>query len=183
MYTTTSKSKILVFATLVFVHSLVRLIIEVVELSWSIVEAIKKSTNDKYYQRCFIRVHYLRSWRNWNEFPLYSLTLIFVGSLYYQIGNNLCLTEWQWQIGALVMLLTWCELIVFLSQFQFVGVYALMFVKVLSTFIRVMTLALLLIIAFALTFYMMLSQPGYLVSSKRIVIIKQLLLILVHALL
>ena len=77
------------------------------------------------------------------------------------IRKDLCIPEWQWQIGAFVMLLTWFELIVFFSQFQLVGVYALMFVRVLSTFARVTTLALLLIIAFTLTFYMLLSHPGY----------------------
>ena len=64
------------------------------------------------------------------------------------------------------MLLTWFELIVFFSQFQLVGVYALMFIKVLYTFMKVAILAFLMILAFTMTFHMLLSQPGYTVSIE-----------------
>ena len=145
-----------------FVHAFFRWLLEIFQLIVSIVIAFRKTAKDKCYQRCIVRIHYFKSWMNWIELPLYTLTLVFIASLFKRTQeDDLCLLKWQWQIGAFVMLLTWFELIVFFSQFQFVGVYALMFVRVLQTFVKVMTLAFLLIIAFTLTFYMLLSQPGY----------------------
>lgn len=148
-----------------FIHALVRWVFEIIQLMWSTSTALRKTIKDKFYQRCIVRVRYFKSWMNWIELPLYTLTIVFTISLFKTSQKDLCLREWQWQIGAFVMLLTWFELIVFFSQFQFVGVYALMFVRVLCTFMKVMTLALLLIIAFTLTFYMLLSHPGYQVNK------------------
>ena len=159
-----NKDRIIGISVVILGHSFIRWILEIVQLVGSSVTALRKTIKDKYYQHCIVRIHYFKSWMNWIELPLYTLTLVFIISLLTQKGY--CLLEWQWQIGAFVMLFTWFELIVFFSQFQIVGVYALMFVRVLRTFVKVMILAFLLIIAFTLTFYMLLSHPGYKVSSN-----------------
>lgn len=159
-----NKNLIMGIAVVVLGHSFIRWMFEIIQLVWSSVTAFRKTIRDKYCQRRIVRIHYFKSWMNWIELPLYTLTLVFIASLLSR--KDFRLLEWQWQIGAFVMLLTWFELIVFFSQFQFVGVYALMFVRVLHTFVKVMTLAFLLIMAFTLTFLMLLSHPGYKVSTE-----------------
>jgi len=61
--------------------------------------------------------------------------------------------------------LGWVGLIAFLQKWPVTGVYALMFVNILVSFMKIAFLALLLVIAFALAFYMLLFQPDEMVSE------------------
>ena len=70
---------------------------------------------------------------------------------------------WQWQIGIGVLWLSWIEFIFLSTQFQLIGVHALMFIRVLKTILKFIPLALLLIIAFGLTFHFLLYQPQLMV--------------------
>lgn len=67
-------------------------------------------------------------------------------------------------IGVVVVFLGWIDLIVSrFSKLPFTGIYVLMFVKILYTFLRMLIFSALLIVAFGLTFYLTFTQPEILV--------------------
>ena len=43
---------------------------------------------------------------------------------------------WQWQIGAIAVFLAWIDLILFFAKFPRIGIYSLIFVKIISTFVK-----------------------------------------------
>jgi len=77
----------------------------------------------------------------------------------------LCPLYWQWQLGAVAIFLGWMNLIVFIQKFPLTGIYVLMFINILYTFLRTVMLSFLLVIAFSLTFYMAFFEPGITVST------------------
>lgn len=109
------------------------------------------------------RINYIWDIMNWVEVSLFVLTSIFaVIALSYK--ETYCLAGWQWQIGVFMLWLSWIELIILSTQFQLIGVHALMFTRVLKTFLKFIPLALLLIVAFGLTFHFLLYQPNLMVG-------------------
>ena len=104
-----------------------------------------------------LRLNYVRDWINWMEVLLFVFSIIFVWVFNTECA---CTLIWQWQIGALSVFLAWITLIVFISKFPLVGLYVLMFVKIFYTFLKVVILSILLVIAFALTFYMAFNDPS-----------------------
>jgi len=60
--------------------------------------------------------------------------------------------------------LGWVGLITFLQKWPVTGVYVLMFVNILASFLKIVFLALLLVISFGLAFYMLLFEPDEVVS-------------------
>ena len=76
----------------------------------------------------------------------------------------LCVYSWQWQIGVVAVFLGWVGLITFLRKWPVTGVYVLMFVNILGSFLKIVFLALLLVISFGLAFYMLLFEPDEVVS-------------------
>ena len=99
---------------------------------------------------------------NWVEVPLFILSIIF-SIILIVLSKQFCLLAWQWQIGIGVLWLSWIEFIFLSTQFQLIGVHALMFIRVLKTILKFIPLALLLIIAFGLTFHFLLYQPQLMV--------------------
>ena len=96
------------------------------------------------------------------EIPLYLLSIVFT---FVFATPCLCVYSWQWQIGVVAVFLGWVGLITFLQKWHMTGVYVLMFVNILGSFLKVAFLALLLVIAFALAFYMLLFEPDEMVSD------------------
>ena len=103
---------------------------------------------------------YLSDWVNWMEIALYVCSIIFVWVFHV---DCFCPLIRQWQIGVVVVFLGWIDLIVFISKFPLTGVYVLIFVKILYTFLKVLILSILLVVAFGLTFYLAFTQPEILV--------------------
>ena len=106
------------------------------------------------------RSRYLMDWINWMEIVLYISTIIFVWVFH---SDCLCPLTWQWQIGIVAVFLGWVDLIIFVSKFPLTGIYVLMFVKILYTFLRILILSVLLVVAFGLTLYLAFTQPEILV--------------------
>ena len=90
------------------------------------------------------------------EVALFACSFIFVWVFHF---DCLCPRNWQWQIGVVAVFLGWIDLIVFISKFPLTGIYVLMFVKILYTFLRMLTLSILLVVAFGLTFYLAFTEP------------------------
>jgi len=107
-------------------------------------------------------LEYMLDWVNWLEIPLYLLSIIFT---FVFATPCLCVYSWQWQIGVVAVFLGWIGLITFLQKWPVTGVYILMFVNILGSFLKIAFLALLLVIAFALAFYMLLFEPDEIVSE------------------
>ena len=99
---------------------------------------------------------YLLDWINWMEISLFACSIIFVWVFH---TDCLCPLKWQWQIGVVAVFLGWIDLIVFISKFPLTGIYVLMFLKILYTFLKMLILSILLVVAFGLTFYLALTQP------------------------
>ena len=90
------------------------------------------------------------------EIVLFVCSIIFVWVFHV---DCLCPLEWQWQIGVVAVFLGWIDLIVFISKFPLTGIYVLMFVKILYTFLGMLILSILLVLAFGLTFYLAFTKP------------------------
>ena len=104
---------------------------------------------------------YLRHWNKRMETVLYIFSIIFVA-----VGPHF--DHWIWQLGVLAIFQGGIVLIGYLQQWPCTGVYVLMLVHIIKSFLKVSFLALLLVVAFALTFYMqffqhkeMVSQPSF----------------------
>ena len=104
---------------------------------------------------------YVLDWINWMEIVLYLFSIIFVWVFHV---DCLCPLTWQWQIGVVAVFLGWVDLIVFISKFPLTGIYVLIFVKIVSTFLKILVLSLFLVLAFGLTFYLVFTQPEILVK-------------------
>ena len=92
---------------------------------------------------------------NYIEDATYILAIVFV----IQFGMNCwCPTSWQWQMGAVAVFLAWINLILFLKRVPLLGIYVLMYTNIVYTFLRVVIIAFLFVVAFSLTFYMILFK-------------------------
>ena len=89
---------------------------------------------------------------NYAEIFLYFSTISFVCN-----GDFSCLIDWRWQLGALCIFLSWLNFVFFLRLQPRFGIYVIMFEEIISTFLKVLPMALLLIFAFGQTFFILLS--------------------------
>ena len=106
---------------------------------------------------------YLLDWVNWAEISLYLCSIIFV---FVFATPCLCVYRWQWQFGVIAVFLGWIVLITFLQKWPLMGVYVLMFMHVIKSYLKVALLALLLITAFGLAFYLQFFEPDEMVSHS-----------------
>lgn len=95
---------------------------------------------------------YFFEFLNYVEIFLYVSTIIFVAN-----GSFECLTGWRWQLGALCIFLSWLNFVFFLRLQPKFGIYVIMFEEIISTFLKVLPLALLLILAFGQPFFILLG--------------------------
>ena len=93
----------------------------------------------------------------WMEIILFICSIVFVWVFH---ADCLCPLTWQWQIGVVAVFLGWIDLI---SKFPLTGIYVLMFVKILYTFLKMLIVSILLVLAFGLTFYLAFGEPKILV--------------------
>lgn len=104
---------------------------------------------------------------NWVKLIFFSLAIAFAIQLLLPMNNDLrCTTGCNWQIGAIVIWLSWIELILESTHFRFIGVYAIMLKRVLMSLRKLALLALLLIIGFGFAFHLILYHPEYKVNLQ-----------------
>ena len=115
----------------------------------------------KLIQLCMQRLDYLQYYSNLLEIPLYLCSVIFT---FVFATPCLCVYSWQWETGALAVFLGWIGLICFLQSWPVTGIYILMFRQIIQSFLKIAFLALLLVIAFALAFYMIFNEADEMVS-------------------
>ncbi|XP_063676952.1 transient receptor potential cation channel subfamily A member 1-like [Bolinopsis microptera] len=140
----TNKKSVWVFISglITIVSSVIRLIIEFLQLV---------------YQR-----HKYISIQNFVELALFALSIFFTVNVFYP---EKIISETEWQIGVFCLLVAWMNFMMFLIPG--IGIYIVMFVEVLQTFLKIMVVLILFIVAFGLTFNMVMvqfpsySNPGY----------------------
>lgn len=153
------------FATETIAYSLFSLAVRMVLVSLSLRHACssknRKETNP--FSKLQDLMTCLMNWSTVTEFPLFILSMVYAFPVFF-LDNCLCPFNWQLSIGSVVILLTWLQLIVLSTQFQFIGVYVLMLSKVLLTFLKTSILLCLLIGGFGLVFYLSLNDPSAIVG-------------------
>ncbi|XP_050054604.1 transient receptor potential cation channel subfamily A member 1 isoform X5 [Aphis gossypii] len=76
-----------------------------------------------------------------------------------------CLPEYQISFASITVFLSWFTLLLNLQRFDQVGIYVVMFLEILQTLIKVLLLFSILIAAFGLAFYILLSRGNHLSFS------------------
>ena len=107
-------------------------------------------------QIILFRLQYLTSFVNYIEVSLFIFTIMFAS---VHSSHCYCTRSWQWQFGVIAVFLSWIALVFSIRKLPVVGIYVVMFIKIFSNFIKVVILALLLISAFAVPFYMVFYDP------------------------
>jgi len=94
---------------------------------------------------------YFRDWDEFFQLASYALTIIFISSY----GNECwCATTWQWQLGAVTVFLSWLNFILVLRYMPHTAVPINMFLSICVTFLRLIFLPVVLVLAFGIPFYM-----------------------------
>ncbi|CAG5039511.1 unnamed protein product [Parnassius apollo] len=105
--------------------------------------------------------HYLVDPSNLGSWVLYiSSTVMLFPSIF---GEN---CDVQFSAASITALLAWFELLLLLQRFDQVGIYVVMFLEILQTLIKVLMVFSILIIAFGLAFYILLSKGNHLSFSS-----------------
>ena len=103
-----------------------------------------------------IKFEYFADWINWIQISLYPLAIIFVSMPNWSCP---CVFDWQWQVGVVAVLLAWFDFIVFTAHIPVIGIYVLVLIEICRTFLKLLILTFLLLIAFGIAFYMIFSDP------------------------
>ena len=75
----------------------------------------------------------------------------------------MCAQEWQWQLGVFTVFFAWMNFLLFLRRLPRIGIYVVMIVEILKTFLRFFAIFFLFIVAFAICFTILLkNQVGLL---------------------
>ncbi|XP_055841989.1 transient receptor potential cation channel subfamily A member 1 isoform X1 [Episyrphus balteatus] len=114
------------------------------------------------------RLHYILEIVNLISWVLYISTLIMVVPVFINHGR---ITNIHYSAASIAVFLSWFRLLLFLQRFDQVGIYVVMFLEILQTLIKVLMVFSILIIAFGLAFYILLSkimdpQPNHLSFSN-----------------
>lgn len=96
---------------------------------------------------------YFTEFLNYAEVFLYLSTILFVAN-----GDFTCLTGWRWQLGAFCIFVSWLNFVFFLRLQPNLGIYVIMFEEIIGTFLKVLPLAILLILAFGQPFFILLGS-------------------------
>ena len=101
---------------------------------------------------------YLKELENYFQITLHVLIIVFVAPGF--ANDCWCAHNWQWQIGALAVFLGWFNLIILLKDIPWTAIPINMFISICITFLKLIYLPLLLLVAFALPFYMIFARTS-----------------------
>lgn len=101
------------------------------------------------------RLHYLVETVNLISWVLYISALIMIAPAFRPDG---AINTMHYSAASIAVFLSWFRLLLFLQRFDQVGIYVVMFLEILQTLIKVLLVFSILIIAFGLAFYILLSK-------------------------
>ena len=116
-----------------------------------------RRTGSRFTLPRLIQWEYFKKFQKYMEFPLYSLSIFFSFVIY---DECLCPSSNMWQAGIVAILLAWVNLLHFFNKWPLIGKYIAMFKAILIRFLKVLIIALVLLVAFSLAFYMALREPN-----------------------
>ena len=109
------------------------------------------------FQIYFQRLIYFFDIENWIDLYLYTSSIAFMA--FGLASECQCPEPWQWEFGAVTMLIAWLNFVYILKTFFLTGVYVLMFFHILKTVLRMILVPALFIVSFGLTFFMLFFRP------------------------
>ena len=74
--------------------------------------------------------------------------------------------RWQWELGSVTVLIVWLNFLLFFRRFPALGIYVVMVTEILKTFARFFIIFFLFVIAFGLSFYLLLQNQARIVTSR-----------------
>ena len=131
-------------------------------------------------------LHYLELkcvgfWDNVFEIGLYASAFFFLlPFIMCQVKhdpNEELITDLKSQAGAICVLLSWFYLMLHLKRYPYFGLYVLMYIEVLKTLFNVLANFFILIVAFALSFHVLLSKQDAF-KTPRIAIVKTMVMMI-----
>lgn len=131
------RSQLSSLQTILYLLSVVGFLIEVVQL-----------INERL--RYFLNLH------SYLEVLIYISVILFIQ---VDADECYCADRRLWQLGAVGCVLAWLNLVYILKRLPFTAIPINMMLNIIITFISVVLLPILLIVTFALPFYMLLSDP------------------------
>jgi len=100
-----------------------------------------------------IQISFIKTWNYWMEMAAVALSFAFVYDQDYQMNLTLrC--PFQWQYGALALLLSWLCLLHYVQFMPIVGIYVSMLWVICKKFMMFLIVLIILLSGFALTFHM-----------------------------
>ncbi|XP_077991580.1 transient receptor potential cation channel subfamily A member 1-like [Glandiceps talaboti] len=99
------------------------------------------------------KFRYFLDLTNLLEWAIYGTTLAFI--LPFLMGQS---HHFQWDCGSVAVFFAWFNFLLYLQRFDIFGIYVVMFLEILKTLVQVLTVFSILIIAFGLSFYILMSQ-------------------------
>ena len=89
-----------------------------------------------------------------------TLSTVFFVVLYLDSSQNcFCASTYTWETAVVAVFFGWIGLIIHLTKFPLTGIIINMLLSIFYTFMKLVIIAALLCFAFALPFYMLLTQP------------------------
>ncbi|XP_055377272.1 transient receptor potential cation channel subfamily A member 1 isoform X2 [Condylostylus longicornis] len=101
------------------------------------------------------KIHYILEIGNLLSWLLYISALIMVSPILTESGE---VSNIHYSAASITIFFSWFRLLLFLQRFDQVGIYVVMFLEILQTLIKVLMVFSILIIAFGLSFFILLSQ-------------------------
>lgn len=105
-------------------------------------------------------ISYITSFENYLEVAGHVLIVLFMIDPIYAFYCQSLPYDWPWQCGIFAVFLTWINFFVSMKRFPLIGIYILMYVDILFTFLKIVVMALFFLVAFGMAFYMSLLQEN-----------------------
>ncbi|XP_043230457.1 transient receptor potential cation channel subfamily A member 1-like, partial [Amphibalanus amphitrite] len=99
---------------------------------------------------------FLIDFENYLELSLYMSALFSVTPVFHPVVHHVYVIA-----AAIAVFLAWFNMLLYLRSFESVGIYVVMFVEIQKTLLRVLVIFSVLIIAFGLAFYILMSQGNH----------------------
>ena len=118
----------------------------------------------EFFEMILLRLRYFKKWVNYLEIILYGSTILFLIPLLneklgkWDEAEEVIGDELKWSAASVSILFAWLNLLLYMKRFPFFGLYVVMFVEVLKTLLSVITVFIVFIIAFALSFFVLLDK-------------------------
>ena len=103
------------------------------------------------------RLKYLKEWENYMQLTISILTISFVIS--NKFHHCFCPNGPQWQLGSLVIFLAWFNFILLMRTVSFTAIPINMLFGITRSFLKVITLPILLIVSFGIPLFLLLHKP------------------------